>query len=58
MRRKITNFPRIFITSLLLLLITFSAMAQNAVTGNVTDSKSGAALSGDRSRRRSRMDDR
>ena len=46
MRRKITHYPKKLMSSLLLLLITFSAMAQNAVTGNVTDSKSGAALSG------------
>lgn len=43
MRRTITKF---FLSLLAVLFVSAAAMAQNAVTGTVTDSKTGAALSG------------
>jgi len=46
MRRSITKIQRLVLFSLLLTLASAFAMAQDQVTGNVTDSKSGVALSG------------
>lgn len=46
MRRSITKFSRILLSLLLLSMLSLSAMAQNQLTGVVTDEKSGAALSG------------
>lgn len=46
MRRSITKIQRLVLFSLLLTLVSAFAMAQDQVTGNVTDSKSGVALAG------------
>ncbi len=44
MRKKNFNIPKILSVALLFLLSTFSALAQNVITGNVTDPKSGKAV--------------
>lgn len=45
-KRSITKFPKSFMFFLMMILGVLPAMAQDVVTGNVTDSRSGAALAG------------
>lgn len=45
MRKTTSKFPKILSVALLFMLSAFSALAQNSVSGNVTDSKNGSAVS-------------
>ncbi len=46
MRKRINQISRVLLVSCSVMLISLSALAQNVITGNVTDSKNGASLSG------------
>ncbi len=46
MRRSIAKIPKLLLCSVLMLIVSATTWAQDAVTGNVTDSKSGASLAG------------
>ena len=45
MRKTTQKFSKILSVALLFMLSTFSALAQNALSGNVTDSKTGKGIS-------------